>query len=69
MKHVLFVTPTLWGELKSKEFEEKKVVWLMLVPISENEYKFAEEKGSDALEDLFVEKQIDVYDLNRASVV
>jgi hypothetical protein len=69
MKHLLFCPPFLWDDLVTQEFSDKTVSWLMLVPISENEYQFAERNGSDALEDLFVEKQIDVFNLDRSSVV
>lgn len=69
MKHLLFCPPFLWEKLTTQELDDKTVAWLMLVPISENEYRFAEEKGSDALEDLFVEKQIDVFNLDRPSVL
>ncbi|SFT02500.1 suppressor of fused domain protein [Marininema halotolerans] len=70
MKHILFVPPFLWEEsLKTIDFPDKKVAWLMAIPISENEYRYAKEKGSEALEDLFEKKEIDFYDLKRKSVV
>jgi len=69
MKHLLFCPPFLWNNLKTQELSDKTVAWLLLVPISENERRFAEENGSDALEGLFVEKQIDVFNLDRRSVL
>jgi hypothetical protein len=39
-----------------------------MVPISDEEYRFLEEHGAERLEQLFQEKQIDVFDLSRASV-
>lgn len=68
MKHILFVQPFLW-DIETQDLDEKKVAWLQAVPISDAEMKFADEKGTEALEDLFEEKQIDVYDLDRPSVV
>ncbi len=68
MKHIMFVAPFLW-ELETQDLQDKKVAWLQAVPISEAELEYAEEHGTEALEDLFVEKQIDVYDLDRKSVV
>lgn len=69
MKHLLLCSPFLWDELVTQELSDKTVAWLLLVPISENELRFVEANGSSALEDLFVEKQIDVYDLDRRSVL
>ncbi len=70
MKHFLFVPPFLWEDtLKTMYFEKKTVAWLLAVPISEKEIDFAEKNGPDALEDIFVEKQIDIYDLKRLSVL
>lgn len=70
MKHVWLVPPFLWEEeLKTLEFPSMKVAWLLAVPISEAERAFAEEQGAEALESLFEEKQIDLFDLRRASVL
>lgn len=69
MKHVLFVSPFLWEDLKTLDFPNKKVAWLLAVPISENEYIFAQEKGTDSLEELFEEKEIDIFDLERKSIL
>ncbi|MGD7048805.1 suppressor of fused domain protein [Rossellomorea marisflavi] len=69
MKHVLFVSPFLWEDLKTLEFTNKKVAWLLAVPISENEYLFSQEKGTDSLEELFEQEEIDIFDLDRESIV
>jgi len=45
------------------------VHWLMVIPISESEYVHMHQNGWDALEKLFMEKEIDYWDLNRAPVV
>jgi hypothetical protein len=68
MKHILLVPPFLW-ELETQEFAAKKVAWLLAVPISDEERNFALEKGSDALENVFEQKQIDIFDLDRRSVL
>lgn len=69
MKHILFVSPFLWEDkLKTLEFIDRKIAWLMIIPISENEYKYAIDKGSNRLEDMFEEQQIDFYDLHRKSI-
>lgn len=69
MKHVLFVSPFMWEDLKTLDFPNKKVAWLFAVPISENEYIFAQEKGTDSLEELFKEKEIDIFDMERKSIL
>ena len=69
-QHLLFVPPFLWEErLKTLELDDKKVAWLLAVPVTENELQYAIENGPAALEDLFVEEQIDIYDIARLSVV
>ena len=70
LEHILFVSPFLWEDrLKTLNFEDKKVAWLLAVPISEKEFKYAKDKGKDALEELFEEKQIDIFNLYRKSVL
>jgi antitoxin YqcF len=70
MKHVLLANPFGWKcELESLYFQNKTVAWLFIVPISDTEMKYAKMNGIDALENLFEQKQIDTYDLNRKSVV
>lgn len=71
MAHILFVSPFLWGDgiPETLDFSDRKVTWLQAVPISEAERAYAEENGADALESLFEQHQIDVYDLNRDSVL
>ena len=68
MKDVLFVPPFLW-QLETLDFDSKKVAWLLAVPISEGEHAYARENGSNALEALFEDRQIDIFDLDRESVV
>lgn len=69
MKHILFVSSFLWEDLQTLEFPTKTVAWLLAIPISENEYRYAQEKGSDALEQLLEDEQIDIFDLDRDSVL
>ncbi len=69
LNHVLLLPPFLWASLKTLELDDKTVAWLMAVPISDAELDFAERMGVDALETAFEKAQIDVFDLNRASVI
>lgn len=70
MEHLFFTSPFLWeGRLQTLHIESKAVAWLLIVPISESELRYAIENDTDKLEDRFEEHQIDVYDLNRPPVV
>ncbi|RNB61197.1 suppressor of fused domain protein [Brevibacillus gelatini] len=70
MKHVMFVSPFLWDEkLTSFDFDDKHVSWLQLIPISDAEYNYAKQNGSEALEDLLAQSDVDVLDVNRDSVL
>lgn len=69
MKHILFMPPFLWEEeLTTLSFNDKKVAWLLAVPISDMELEYAIKHGIDALETLFEETQIDIFDLERKPV-
>ncbi|MFD0897277.1 suppressor of fused domain protein [Loigolactobacillus binensis] len=69
MKHIFFVSPFLWERLTTLETKEKSITWLLMVPISDAELEFLEKNGSEALENKFIEQQIDIYDLGRNSVI
>lgn len=69
MKHILFTSPFLWDEFETIDFPDIKIAWLLAVPISENEFLFAEKNGYEALEDLFEENEIDIFDIYRQSVL
>jgi hypothetical protein len=69
LKHLLFVPPFLWEQsLRTLDLLEKKVAWLLAVPISDAEMMFAEKEGPRRLEDVFEKEQIDIYDPDRPSV-
>ncbi|ERP96195.1 hypothetical protein Q674_05390 [Acinetobacter sp. COS3] len=48
--------------------ETKTVAWLLAVPISEAECRYAAEHGAEQLEKILAKYQIDVADINRASI-
>lgn len=68
MEHVYLMNPFLWDDLDTIEFSDKWVTWLLVVPISEKEKQYAIQNGYMALEQLFEETQIDIFDLYRESV-
>lgn len=70
MDDIYFADPFLWDDrLKSTDIDGVKTAWLLAVPVSKAETAYAAEHGSDQLQKLFEQKNIDVYDLNRPSVV
>ncbi len=70
MKHIYFTEPFLWqDELEHLKLDSKKVTFLLCLPISEEELQYKLKYGDEALETLFEDNEIDVYDLNRASVL
>jgi len=70
MKHLFFVAPCLWSEeLKPLKLGKKTVTWVMAVPISEEERRYAEKEGAARLDRLLEQKRIDIPDLERRSVV
>lgn len=70
MSDVYFTHPFLWEDrLKSVRMGSKTVAWLLAVPISKRESEFAQANGPAKLEALFEERNIDIFNLNRASVV
>lgn len=68
MKHIMFIPPFLWN-IDDLRFDDRTITWLMALPISEKELEYLRNNGSDQLEQLFEEQQIDFYDLNRPDVV
>jgi hypothetical protein len=70
MKHALFIEPYPWEILEeSLQLPDRLVSWLMLVPIADSEYEFAIERGWFELGQLFEDRQIDIWNLNRKPVV
>jgi antitoxin YqcF len=70
MRHVMFTQPFLWDEeLGTAELPGKTVAFLLAVPISDAELQYARSFGAGALGDVFEREQIDIFDLERHSVV
>ncbi|WP_077415943.1 suppressor of fused domain protein [Chryseobacterium sp. JV274] len=70
MKHIMFVSPFLWaGKLEPLELETKTVHWLLSIPISDKELEYRMENGTSALANIFQEKDIDIFDINRKSAI
>lgn len=68
MRHLTFVAPFLWDGFVAGAFEDITVHWLQAIPISDGELQLLKSEGVDRLERLFEQAQIDVFDINRATV-
>lgn len=62
LSDIMLVAPMVWEGLGSLD----GVAFLQVIPISESETAYALQEGSDALEERFVEAQIDVFDWCRS---
>lgn len=70
LSDLYFCPPFLWNELLNDLFiNGKKIAWLLAVPISKSEAEFASRFGPAALEELFEKENIDIFNINRNSVV
>ncbi|PTU73462.1 suppressor of fused domain protein [Pseudomonas mangrovi] len=69
LKHVAFVAPFPWRGLGNFTVDGQSVHCLLMLPISDAEKDHLVEFGIDALENLFNEKQIDIFDIQRPSVI
>jgi hypothetical protein len=68
--HALLTDPFIWEPGPDiLDIPEGKLAWLQIVPISEAERIYAAQRGPDVLTSLFEQQQIDIFDLERASVV
>lgn len=70
MNDVYFANPFLWdNKLHNLKVNSSTVAWLLAVPISRGESNYARKFGTDKLEELFEKEDIDIFNLNRQSVV
>ena len=69
IKHIYLMNPFLWDGFKTVEFEDRKIAWLLIIPISNQEKEYAIANGWDALETKFEEADIDIFNLKRKSIV
>lgn len=69
MKHIMLTDPFLWEDANCIAVGKVTIAWLMMIPISEKEYEYACENGIDALETLFENENIDIYNMYRKSTI
>ena len=69
MAHLYFTTPFAQEGFESSMFGDRRVSWLTAIPVSTAEMNFARENSTEALEDHFVEQDVDCENLTRRSSV
>jgi antitoxin YqcF len=70
LPNLYFTAPFVWEDaLDMVVLESKKVSWLLCFPISDAEARYVEENGDDSFETLLQEASIEIYDMNRGSIV
>ena len=68
--HLYLTAPSLWADrLKTTDYGTKQVSWLLAMPISEAEYSYLVEHGDHDLERLLEHRDVDLANLDRASVI
>ena len=70
MKHLfLILPPPVWGKsFGVTDAGDSVITFLYALPISQAECDYMSEKGIDALQDKFVENNIDMFDFERKSI-
>ncbi|WP_236347716.1 suppressor of fused domain protein, partial [Paenibacillus plantiphilus] len=70
LEHLYFMTPTFFeNEKLPVTISGNEIELLLCVPISQEELEYFENNGASALEELLYEKNIDVSNLFRKSVI
>jgi antitoxin YqcF len=69
LPHVYFTVPRPWDIALPLDEGPPPITLSMLVPVSEREYQFWRQHGSQAFETALVTSQIDIADLRRGSAV
>ncbi|MDR3304716.1 MAG: suppressor of fused domain protein [Clostridiales Family XIII bacterium] len=71
MKHVLFTPPFLWGDKLGGGFElpGQHVEFLFGASISDRELAYKAENGFEKLSELLEKKNVNMFDMERASII
>lgn len=69
MKHIYYTVPIFWENLQGIEYDNKIINWLYVVPISDKELEYINEYGDEKFEELLEEKNINVFDIYRKSIL
>lgn len=69
LKHAVLMSPVFWPEYKPLEDIGYIVVWLMVVPITDSEKQFIEERGIAAFDVMLEKHHADVINIKRKTVI
>jgi hypothetical protein len=69
LPHIMFTPAFQWDDMTEVELGNTTIYPLLAVPISGAESKLAEQNEGEDLENLWAEKNVDVFDWNRDSAV
>ncbi len=69
LEHVLLLSPAFWDNYDTLSDDETIVAWLQLLPISESERQFVLTNGVEKFDKLLEEKETDVLDMERLSII
>jgi hypothetical protein len=70
IRHIMFVPPFFWeNKLEPLKLESKTVNWLFCAPISETELQYKVKNGFEELENLFEKNGVDIFNLDRKSII
>ena len=70
MKHAYFTSSFFVQELNEvRVFDNTKVIWVMLIPISDKELEYLDENGNDAFETMLEDAEANILDIDRESVL
>jgi hypothetical protein len=70
VKHLIFDTPQGWEkDLLTLGLGTRQAAWIMAVPVTEAELRLYSDSESGELQEQFEARHVDLYDLNRSSVV
>ena len=69
LKHAVLVSPVYWEEYTPFVEGEISVSWLMMIPVTTDEMLYIRSNGINSFEKLLAEKQVDILDLQRPSVI
>jgi hypothetical protein len=70
LEHLMWVEPFPWEQLGSVDVGGGLTIhWLLAIPISESERQFLLDNGFWKLERLFIDREVEYFDLNRRPIV
>jgi hypothetical protein len=69
LQHVMWVEPHEWEELAGVDVGGLTINWMLAVPISESERQYLYDNGYYKLQEVFIDREVEYWDLNRRPVV